>query len=106
MQFLLLICLMVVCLPIDWPEPPAESGVKGGALLTALVAAALLFAAGLIALTTTRRLAGRPERREAIGHRYAGARTYFFFAQLAGYAACLWWLGWGWTARRLGTMNW
>jgi Zn-dependent protease with chaperone function len=106
MQFLLLICLMIVCLPIDWPMPPRRASVADGVLLTAAMAACLIFAAGLIAFAALRGLARRPRESEVIGKRYRSARTYFFFAQLAGFAVSLWWLGWGWCARQIGTITW
>ena len=42
---------------------------------------------------------------ERIAHRYSTARTYFFFANLIGFAMCLLCLGWGDTAIRLGTIR-
>jgi STE24 endopeptidase len=105
MQFLLLICLMMVCLPLDWPAPPFGAGAAGSALLSGLVVLAQVIAAGLIARAATRRVEARPEEREAIARRYAAARNYFFFVQLAAFALCLWGLGWGRAAWELGRVS-
>ena len=101
MPFLLLICLMTVCLPIDWPAPPADMGLAGSAALTWMTVAVLLFAVKIIVRQTVLGLIRAPARRETIAHRYSAARTYFFFANLLGFALCLLVLGWGDTATKL-----
>ncbi len=88
MPFLLLICLMTVCLPIDWPTPPFGIGQVGSAVCASGVAFLLLIAAGWIGLGTSQRLRRNPELRESIGQRYSTARTYLFFANLIGFAVC------------------
>jgi Zn-dependent protease with chaperone function len=104
MPFLLLICLMTVCLPIAWPEPPFGIGVVGSVLFTGMTTAALLLAAGIIARQALLRIESDSAERDSIAQRYGTARTVFFFATLAGFALCLVGLGWGATATRLGSV--
>ncbi len=105
MPFLLLICLMMVCLPFDWPPPPADMGLAGSLASTWLIVAGLLIAVRIVARQTVLGLIHAPARRETIAHRYSAARTYFFFANLVGFAFCLLGLGWGDTATRLGMIR-
>jgi Zn-dependent protease with chaperone function len=65
----------------------------------------LLIAVKIVVRQTVLGLIRAPARRETIAHRYSAARTYFFFANLLGFALCLLVLGWGFTATRLGMIR-
>lgn len=104
MPFLLLICLMTVCLPIDWPKPMFGMGTIGSLLGAGLLTATMLLAAGGIAQITVRQLHRKSSHREAIAHRYANARTYFFFATLGVFATILLVFGWGATVHDLASV--
>lgn len=104
MQFLLLICLMTACLPIDWSPPPFEITLAGSITFTSIIVVMLLMSAVLIAQLTRHRLIENAGSRDLIVQRYATARTYFFFANLGGFAFCLIGLGWGWASQKLGTV--
>ena len=105
MPFLLLICLMTVCLPIEWPAPPFGIGQTGSAVCVGGMALMLLIGAGWVGLGTARRLEKTPQLRESIGQRYTTARTYLFFANLIGFGVCLIGLGWAWAATRYATIS-
>ncbi|MCE9529587.1 MAG: M48 family metalloprotease [Planctomycetes bacterium] len=104
MPFLLLICLMAVCLPINWPDPPYGIGTVGSVLFTGMLVICLLLAAGTIARQTFRRLEDNSESRNATGRRYGTVRTWLFFANLFGFGISLLGFGWASTAIQLGTI--
>jgi Zn-dependent protease with chaperone function len=105
MQFLLLICLWIACLPIRWPAPPSRLGEPGAVAAVGTLVLLLLLTAALISRFTCRAFRRNPEKRQTIAHYYGVARTWFFFATLGVFAASLLLLGWGWTAVRIGTVE-
>jgi Zn-dependent protease with chaperone function len=105
MQFLLLICLMAVCLPLDWPTPRFGMGDVVGAVLTGVTVALTVFSAGAIARHSVGRLERDPIKRGAIGRRHAALRQAHFFAALAAYAICLLVFGWADIAIRHATLT-
>jgi Zn-dependent protease with chaperone function len=100
MQFLLLICLMIVCLPIKWPNP-LGIGAGGSACYTGATCLFLLLLAGMIAQRTSSKLVNHSESRDKIAQRYSAARTQFFFVNLGAFAFSLVILGWGKTVVQL-----
>jgi len=105
MPFLLLLCLLAVCLPLDWPAPPAWVGRDGSLLLTSLLTIALLLASSVIAQRARYRLPREPDARERIGQQYGTARTWFFFVNLFSLGVCLLVFGWGDAATELGSIT-
>lgn len=105
MQFLLLICLMMACLPVEWPAPPRSLGLRGSVVTTALLIVALWLAACGITRYSMIRMSRDPETRDTVAGRYGTARTCFFFANLGTFAVSLLLLGWGWTAVQLATVK-
>jgi Zn-dependent protease with chaperone function len=105
MALLLLICLTVAVLPIDWPGPPFGYGVRGSAASTGAVTAAMLFLAKGFSTLTVRRLARDPGDHEAAGRRHNQHRQLFFYLNLAALAFVLLKCGWGWTVREVLTVN-
>jgi STE24 endopeptidase len=103
MQFLLLICLMMACLPVDWPAPPERLGLRGSVACTGLLVCFLLLVAFAIARYSVSRMNRHPESRDAVASRYGSARTWFFFANLGAFAVSLLVFGWGWSANQLCT---
>ena len=99
MPLLLLICMIVACLPIDWPVPPFGYGKAESAGLSAAVVAVLLLTARFIALGTVHRLAADPGDRDAIGRTYGLRRLIFVFLNLGAFWFILLYCGWGWTVR-------
>jgi STE24 endopeptidase len=105
MQFLVLICLMAACLPVEWPEPPFGTGLVGGIAITGGMVAIFLIVAWRIACWAIRRLNGQAAGIEEIDQSYGTSRTYFFFAYLLGFLVGSTCLGWGWTARTVATIQ-
>lgn len=101
MPLLLLVSLVIACLPLDWPEPPAGVGVRGSAILTGCVAVLLLITARVFSLVTAYRVARHPEDREAIARAHTLRRLLFVFLNLGGFWFVLLRCGWGWAARDL-----
>ena len=95
MPFLLLLCLMAVCMVPSWPTPRFGMGTVGSLLFTVMAVGSLLLAAGIITQSTLRRLQREPEYRDDVAHRYSAARTYHFFATIGVYLGCLFLFGWG-----------
>jgi STE24 endopeptidase len=95
MPLLLLICLTLACLPIDWPKPMFGLSARGSAIETGLVVAGLLLIARGISMSAVRGLARDPGAREEVGRAYGLRRFLFFFLNLAGLAAVLLVSGWG-----------
>ena len=105
MPLLLLLCLILACLPIDWPAPPFGLGPAGSAALTACVVASLLLVAKLFTVATVTGLARRPDEREAIGRAHSLRRLIYFFLNLTGFGFVLAACGWGFTANELLTFG-
>src|SRR5262245_32269128 len=105
MPLLLLLCLILACLPIDWPEPPFGFGWGGSAALTGTTVISLLLIARLFTRLTVTRLARSPGDRVAIGRRQRLLRDAYFFLNLAAFAFMLICCGWGFTATRLLTVG-
>jgi Zn-dependent protease with chaperone function len=105
MALLLLICLTVAVLPIDWPAPPFDLGPSGSAALTGGLTAALLVLARVFSALTVRRLARDPGSRETASRTHALLRTAYFFLNLAGLGVVLVLCGWGWTVKELLTVR-
>src|SRR5436853_164522 len=64
MPFLLLLFLLLACMPLPWPEPPAILGTGGSLAATAGLMAALVAAAAVRAGRTRRQLIVHPDDRE------------------------------------------
>jgi len=101
MPLLLLLCLILACLPIDWPAPPFGLGPAGSAILTGTVVVGLLVIARLFSFTTVSRLAHVPRDRVAIGRGHGLRRLAYFFLNLAGFGLMLTSCGWAFTANQL-----
>jgi len=99
MPLLLLICLTLACLPIEWRGPLFDLGPNGSAIQTGLVVASLLLIARWISVSAVRELARDPGARERVGRTYGFRRFLFFFLNLGGLATVLLVCGWG------GTVN-
>src|SRR5687767_13071216 len=105
MALLLLICLIVAILPINWPGPPLGYGVRGSAALTGAVTAAMLLLARGFSTLTVRRLAPDPGDHEPAGRRHNQHRQLFFYLNLAALGFVLLKCGWGWTVRQVLPFN-
>jgi STE24 endopeptidase len=101
MPFLLLLFLLLACMPLPWPEPPAILGTGGSLAATAGLMAALVAAAAVRAGRTRRQLIVRPDDREDVLERYGRFRTRHLFALMAGYALALGLLGYGGAVEQL-----
>ncbi len=100
MPLLLLICLTLAVLPIDWPGPPFRFGPRGSAALTGVVVLTLLLIAKAISTVTVFRVARHPDDRETAGRAYGQLRLLFFFLNIGGLALILLKCGWGWSVRQ------
>src|SRR5262245_45658272 len=105
MSLLLLLCLILACLPIDWPRPPFGLGAAGGAALTGTVVVGLLVIVRLFTATTVSQLAHNPRDRVAIARGHGLRRVAFFFLNLAAVGLVLVGCGWGYAANRLATID-
>ena len=105
MQFLLLICLMMACLPIDWPAPLWDLGTRGSIACTGLGMGAMYLAAFSISRLAIMRLNRKLGSRETTAHQYGLARTWFFFANLGVFAVSLYAFGWGATVKQIGLIH-
>jgi len=110
MALLLLICLTLACLPIDWPAPghgyaPWGSATGGSAALTGAVVVGLLVIARVFTSTTVNRLARDPGDRETAARGHGLRRLAFSFLNLAAFGVALWFCGWGWTVQQLLTVG-
>src|SRR5262249_10313124 len=105
MPLLLLLCLILACLPIEWPAPPYGLGPAGSAALTGSVVVVLLFIVKLFTIVTVTRLARDPGNREAVARAHNLRRLVFFFINLAGFGFVLAWCGWGFTANNFLTVD-
>jgi STE24 endopeptidase len=108
MALLLLICLTLACLPIEWPAPrhgfePWGRADVGSAILTGAIVTALLLIARVFTATTVGRLARDPGDRETAARGHSLRRLVFPFLNLAGLGLALWYGGWGWTVKELLT---
>ena len=101
MPLLLLICMIVACLPLEWPGPPFGLGPVGSAGLAAGVVALLLVIARGIALMSVAQLASNPGDRSAIARTYGLRRLLFTFLNLGTFWFVLLSCGWGWSSREL-----
>src|SRR5579871_4005088 len=101
MPFLLLLFLLLACMPLPWPEPPAILGTAGSLAATAGLMGALVAAAGVRAGRTRRQLLIHPGDREDILEGYSRFRTRHLFALMAGYVLALGVLGYGGAVQRL-----
>jgi STE24 endopeptidase len=107
MPLLLLICMIVACLPVDWPRPRLGA-VTGddrtlavwSAVLTGTVVAGLLIVARWFTLATVYRLTRDPGDRDGTLRTYSLRRVGFFFLNLGAFWFVLLWCGWGWTVRQ------
>src|SRR4249920_1845268 len=97
MALLLLLCLTLACLPLDWPAPPFELGPAGSLALTASVIVVMLVVARLSSWATIAHALRVPLNREAVGRAHGLRRQIFFFLNLAAFAFVLFWCGWAWT---------
>jgi STE24 endopeptidase len=105
MPLLLLLCLILACLPIDWPAPPFGFGSGGSAVLTGTMVIGLLLIARLFSFATVSRLAHSPRDRVAIARGHGLRRLAYFFLNLAGFGLMLTGCGWGFTASQLLTVD-
>ncbi len=96
MPFLLLICMMAACLPVQWPEPIFGADPLGVALVTLLTVLFLVFGAALCADRAIVRLTRRPGDRPKIARSYVIGRNLLFFANLFAFLLNLFSFGWGW----------
>jgi len=105
MQFLLFICMMIVCAPVDWPPSPLGLSIAASASATAATTTLLLAAAAWIGRQARLRLVADPASRFETARQYSLARTYFPFVNLAGFAVELLLFGWGWAAQEIGQID-
>ena len=83
MPLLLLLCLILACLPIDWPEPPFGLGPAGSAALTASVVPACCWSPSSSPSRRCPASPADPGERVAIGRAHSLRRLMFFFLNLA-----------------------
>src|SRR5262245_42524892 len=100
MPLLLLLCLSLGCLPIEWPVPYEGFRPRDSALGTAAVLAALAASAAYLSWTTRRRLARSPERYAEIALRFGRGRHRHTLLLAGAYVAILYGLGWGWAVQQ------
>ena len=101
MPYLLLICLMIACIPIDWPRPPWGFDRWQGAYLTGASDLILLLLAVLASRRIVASLRKEGPNRFSISKRYALFRTGYSFLCMANFAAALLLFGWGWASREI-----
>jgi STE24 endopeptidase len=95
MQFLVLLLLMLVCVPVDRPEPPEWLGTTGCAALTWAGIGLIVASAAAVSQWTRYRLRHDPWQRDAYQHRYSGFRFYHLIGLFAVYGLTLYVFGWG-----------
>src|SRR5262245_32365633 len=95
MALLLLLCLTLACLPVDWPKPIFGLGPTGSAVLTGTGVASLLVVARLFTSATIHSLVRYPDNREAIARAHGLRRFLYLFLNLGTFAAILLLAGWG-----------
>jgi Zn-dependent protease with chaperone function len=105
MSLLLLICLTLACLPIDWPQSVFGLGRTGSAAVTGGIVVGLFLVARVFSSRTVGRLANHSEDREAIGRAHGLRRLVFLFLNLSGFGFALLACGWGWTVREVLTVD-
>ncbi|HEV3145794.1 MAG TPA: M48 family metallopeptidase [Gemmataceae bacterium] len=98
MPFLLLLCLSLACLPVDWPQPLAGLRPIHSLLGTTGLVAMLGGSAGWFAWRTRQRLQ-RAEQREGIMRYYGQRRMLHSLSLMAIYVLILYGLGWGWAVQ-------
>ncbi len=111
MPLLLLLFLMLVCLPDDYPPPMGLIGQHPGraAAVSLLAMLGVVLAAALISYRVQRQLYGHLARREVVLRRYNSWRLYHTILLGGTYALTLAVAGWGWAVQvvcrvpRLGT---
>jgi Zn-dependent protease with chaperone function len=100
MPFLLLLFLMLVCLPDDWPAPVWAATPAECALVTWAGVAAVVGTAFLLARRLSGQLHREPGRRHALLRRYAAWRVYHQVGLYAVYSLTLYAGGWGWAVEQ------
>jgi STE24 endopeptidase len=98
MPFLLLLCLSLACLPVDWPPPLAGLKPIHSLLGTTGLLAMLSGSAGWFAWRTRQRVQ-RSEHREGIMRYYGRRRMMHSLSLMAIYVLILYGLGWGWAVQ-------
>jgi len=98
MPFLLLLCLSLACLPVDWPKPLEGLRPIHSLLGTAGLIALLGGSAGWVAWRTRCRLQSA-EPREGIMRYYGRRRMLHSLALMGIYVLILYGLGWGWAVQ-------
>jgi STE24 endopeptidase len=101
MQFLVLLLLMLVCVPVAWPEPPAALGTAGCVAVTGAALGLMVALAAGMARWARGQLRGDPWSREAVLHRYFSFRFYHLLGLFLVYGLTLYVLGWGWVAQEV-----
>jgi STE24 endopeptidase len=94
MPFLLLLVLALTCLQRDWPEPVANLGVLGSALLTWCTIGLMGTVAWLGAHWLLGRLQGDPSSRSTVIRRFAALRRWHFYVLVVVYFGLIL-AGWG-----------
>lgn len=105
MALLLLLCLTLACLPLDWPAPPFGLDPAGSAALTASVVVVMLVLARLSSWATVGQAVRQPLEREAVARAHSLRRLIFVLLNLAAFAFALLWCGWGWAVGRMLTLE-
>lgn len=99
MPLLLLICLTLACLPIEWPAPYWGGELIDCAYVAVAHVGVMLVVSGLISRNVVRQLRRCPDKRHQISRTYGLRRLGFFFLNLSSLALLLLVGGWGWAIR-------
>jgi Zn-dependent protease with chaperone function len=105
MSLLLLICLTLACLPIEWRTSVFGLSHTGSAAVTGGIVVGLLLVAHVFSHRTVAGLTGGNPDREAIGRAHGLRRLVYFFLNLSGFGFALIACGWGNTVNHALTFH-
>jgi STE24 endopeptidase len=103
MPFLLLLLLTLICIQGQWPNPLGWQSPLAASALTWGGMAVLVVAAGLLARRASTNLHSDIDQRSSLLRRYSKLRRYHGYAMIAFFLAALYFGGWGWAVRQVGS---
>jgi Zn-dependent protease with chaperone function len=106
MPILLVFALVAACLPIEWPEPPADPPLDVALALSGGGVALVLTVAFALRTWVVQTLRRDPARRIEVAQVYGRLRRALFFVNISVAAACVLAFGWGWVVQREFVVEW
>jgi STE24 endopeptidase len=98
MPFLLMLCLSLACLPIEWRPPQFLADPRFSLIGTAALIAGVVVGARRIATKTCRLLADPKTRSQALSY-YGRRRTQHALLLMVAFVVALYVFGWGWLVK-------